>query len=344
MITNLTETEEERAKKLTDESIFIDGLCGNIINPEPPVLNGKTYVDRLLESGITAQSITIASPAAGFDSVLQSIYGYHNLFKYFPDKFIHVKSVTDIKQANKEGKIGVIFNLQNAQPIGTDFYKWSILSELGLKICQLTYNEPNVFGSGCMVDVDNGLSFYGKQAIREMNRQGIIIDLSHVGEKTSLQAIELSDNPCIFSHSNARNVTPTTKRNLTDEMMQKIAEKGGVIGLSSHAFLCHHTEGIQPTIEDYMDHFKYVLNLVGPDHISIGTDIYEYYTKFYWENKTKLLYDSPWYFETVFNADVKRVDQYTNITRGLVSLGLSNEEIEKILGLNLLRVMETVWK
>lgn len=340
----LSKAQEERAQELTQASIFIDGLCGNLINPEPPVLDGKTYIDRLLESGVTAQSITISSPAAGFDSVLKEIYSYHNLFQYFPEKVMQIKSVADIERAYQEKKVGVIFSLQNAAPIGSDFYKWSILSNLGLKICQLTYNEPNIFGYGCMSEVDQGLTFYGKQAIREMNRQGIVIDLSHVGERTSLETIAASSAPCIFSHSNARQVTPTTKRNLTDEMITQVAKKGGLVGLSSHAFLCHHTEGIQPTLEDYMDHFEYVLKLVGPDHISIGTDIYEYYTKFYWETKTKLLYNSPWFFETVFNADVKRVDQYSNITRGLVALGLSDEEIRKILGLNLIRVFKEVWK
>lgn len=340
----LSKDQEERARELTKSSLFIDGLCGNIINPEPPVIEGKTYLDRLIESGITAQSITIASPSAGFESVLKEIYSYHNLFSYYPDKVMQIKTVSDIEKAYNENKIGVIFSLQNASPIGSDFYKWSILSDLGLKICQLTYNEPNIFGYGCMSDIDNGLTFYGKQAIREMNRQGIVIDLSHVGERTSLEAISASSAPCIFSHSNSREITPTTKRNLTDEMIIEISKKGGLVGLSSHAFLCHHTEGVQPTLEDYMDHFKYILNLVGPDHISIGTDIYEYYTKFYWETKTKLLYNSPWYFETVFNADLKRVDQYENITRGLVALGLSDKDIKKILGLNLIRVFKEVWK
>lgn len=339
----LTKAQEERAYELTHTSVFIDGLCGNIINPEPPIIEGKTYIDRLLNSGINVQSITISSPAAGFDSILKEIYSYHNLFKYYPEKVMQINSVSDIEQAYKENKVGVIFSLQNAAPIGSDFHKWSILSKLGLRICQLTYNEPNIFGYGCMSDEDRGLSFYGRQAIREMNRQGIVVDLSHVGERTSLEAISISEKPCIFSHSNSRVVTSTTKRNITDEMIKSVSKKGGVVGLSSHAFLCHSEEGVQPTLEDYMDHFEYLLNLVGPDHIAIGTDIYEYYTKFYWETKTKLLYNSPWYFETVFNADLKRVDQYINITRGLVAIGLSDEDIKKILGLNLLRVFKEVW-
>ena len=340
----LNEEQEVRALNLMKGSLFIDGLCGNIINPEPPVIEGKTYLERLLESGVNVQSITLASPSANFETVLKEMYSYYNLFDYYPDKVMQIKNVEDIKEAQRTKKIGVIFSLQNASSIGSDFYKWSILSRLGLKICQLTYNEPNSLGYGCMSDIDNGLTFYGKQAVREMNRQGIVVDLSHVGEKTSLQAIEESNNPCIFSHSNSYTVTPTTRRNLSDTIVKAVAETGGVIGLSSHAFLCHETEGVQPTLEDYMVHFDYLLNMIGPDHIGIGTDIYEYYTKFYWETKTKLLYNSPWYFETVFNNDLKRVDQYNNITRGLVAIGASDEDIKKILGLNYLRIFSQVWK
>jgi len=340
----LTKSQESRARDLHYSALFIDGLCGNLINPEPPVINGVSYLQRACDSGVTAQSITIASPAAGFEQVLKEIYGYYNLFSYSPDQVMLVNSASDIEKARAEKKLGVIFNLQNASPVGTDFFKWSILSKLGLRVCQLTYNEPNVFGHGCMEEANGGLTFYGRQAVREMNRQRILIDLSHVGERTSLEAIQASEEPCVFSHSNALAVTPTTRRNLTDEMMKAVARKGGLVGLSSHAFLSHHEVGVQPTLEDYMAHFEYVARLIGTDHMAIGTDIYEYYTKQYWECKTKLLYDSPWFFETVFNADLKRVDQYVNITRGMVALGFSDEDIYKVLGRNYLRVYKKVWK
>ena len=238
----------------------------------------------------------------------------------------------------------MIFSLQNSTAMGGDFYKWSIMAELGLKICQLTYMEPNLYGSGCLDKANGGLTYWGEQAVREMNRQGIVVDLSHVGERTSLEAIDYSDKPCIFSHSNSLTVCPSSNRNLTDEMIKNCAAKGGVICLNAHGFVCHKEVGVQGTLEDYMAHFEYLGELVGPDHMGIGTDIYEYYTKQYWECKTKLLYNSPWMFETVFNRDVQRVDQYINITRGLVALGFSDEDIRKILGESLIRVFKEVWK
>ena len=340
----LTKAQEERAQELHNKYLFIDCLCGNLVNPEPPERNGVPYLERVRQSGVNVQSITLSSPQASFEGVLKDMYGYYNLFKYHPDKVMQIKTVEDIETAKKTGKAGVIFSLQNSTAMGGDFYKWSIMAELGLKICQLTYMEPNLYGSGCLDKANGGLTFWGEQAVREMNRQGIVVDLSHVGERTSLEAIDYSEKPCIFSHSNSLTVCPSSNRNLTDEMIKNCAAKGGVICLNAHGFVCHKEVGVQGTLEDYMAHFEYLGELVGPDHMGIGTDIYEYYTKQYWECKTKLLYNSPWMFETVFNRDVQRVDQYINITRGLVALGFSDEDIRKILGESLIRVFKEVWK
>lgn len=340
----LTKAQEERARELHNKFLFIDCLCGNLVNPEPPERNGVPYLERVRQSGVNVQSITLSSPQASFEGVLKDMYGYYNLFKYYPDKVMQIKTVEDIETAKKTGKAGVIFSLQNSTAMGGDFYKWSIMAELGLRICQLTYMEPNLYGSGCLDKANGGLTYWGEQAVREMNRQGIVVDLSHVGERTSLEAIDYSEKPCIFSHSNSLSVCPTSNRNLTDEMIKNCAAKGGVICLNAHGFVCHKEVGVQGTLEDYMAHFEYLGELVGPDHMGIGTDIYEYYTKQYWECKTKLLYNSPWMFETVFNRDVQRVDQYINITRGLVALGFSDEDISKILGESLIRVFKEVWK
>ena len=340
----LTAAQEDRAKQLHYENLFIDCLCGNLVNPEPPERNGVPYLERVLQSGANVQSITLSAPAASFEGVLKDMYGYYNLFKYHPDKVMQIKTVEDIETARKTGRLGVIFSLQNSVAMGEDFYKWSIMAELGLKICQLTYMEPNLYGSGCLDKANGGLTYWGEQAVREMNRQGIVVDLSQVGERTSLDAIAYSSKPCIFSHSNSLTVCSSSSRNLTDEMIVNCAAKGGVICLNAHGFVCHKEVGVQGTLEDYMAHFEYLGNLVGADHIGIGTDIYEYYTKQYWECKTKLLYNSPWFFETVFNRDVQRVDQYINITRGLVALGFSDDDIRKILGGSLMRVFKEVWK
>ena len=157
----LTPAQEERAQELHYQSLFIDCLCGNLVNPEPPERDGVPYLERVLQSGANVQSITLSSPAASFEEVLKDMYAYYNLFKYHPNKVMQIKTVDDIETAKNTGRIGVIFSLQNSIAMGSDFYKWSIMAELGLKICQLTYMEPNLYGSGCLDKANGGLTYWG---------------------------------------------------------------------------------------------------------------------------------------------------------------------------------------
>jgi membrane dipeptidase len=172
---------------------------------------------------------------------------------------------------------------------------------------------------------------------------GIVVDLSHVGERSSLEAIELSTKPCIFSHSNAKAVA-SSKRNITDEQAKLVTSKGGVIGLSPHAFLSAKKSAERPSLSDYLDHFEYLAKLVGVDHIGIGTDVFESYTKFSWETSTKLLYNSPWMYETVSNSGFNKIEHIHDAIAGLVERGFSDEDLEKILGGNFLRVFKQVWR
>jgi len=117
-----------------------------------------------------------------------------------------------------------------------------------------------------------------------------------------------------------------------------------VIGLTPHSALTYKVLGIRPTIHDYLDHMDYVVNLVGVDHVGIGTDIYESYTKISWESSTKRMYPSPWIYETMLSEGLSRISDLPDVTRGLVARGYSDDDILKILGGNWLRVFEAVWR
>lgn len=341
----LTKAQEERAQELHNSSMFIDSLASSIVAPEPPERDGKSFLDRCLASGLTACNSTLAYTTHDFETALHVMYEYHNLFKYSPEKAMLIRTADDIETAFREKKLGVIFGFQSPVSIGSDFYKWTVMYEMGLRICSIAYNEPNILACGAQEPANSGLTFFGIQAVKEMNRQGILIDLSHVGERSCYETIELSSKPCIFTHTNPYGATPSkSKRNISDDLIKTLVKKGGIIGICPHGFLCHAEEGVQPTLEDYMDNFIYAADLVGTEYLCVGSDIYENYTKTYWENHTKLLYDSPWFFESVFNRDIKRVDQYINITRGLVAVGFNDNEIKDILGRNLMRLFRQVWK
>lgn len=338
---HLTPVEAERAEALHVSSFILDGLGGALVNPEPPSDGGRSYMERIRESNIRIAHVTLVAHAKEFEDALEQMFHYFNLFQVLPDQVLHVKTVSDIERAIAEKKLGVIFGFQTPTPIDKHFWRWTILHQLGLRVCQLAYMEPNLMADGCLESANRGLSYYGIQAVNEMNRLGIVIDLSHVGERSSLEAIEKSHKPCIFSHSNAKAITPSA-RNITDEMIKAVAAKGGVVGLSPHGFMSHRTVGVQPTITDYLDHFEYIAKLVGTDHIGLGSDVFEK-PKLSWETTTKLFYNSPWVRETVLNRDYAKVQHVRNLTRGLVKRGFSDSDIKKILGQNFLRVFQAVW-
>lgn len=343
---NVTETNEEiinDSRKLHYSAIIIDALGGHIVSPEPPPIDGKPYLDRLIESGVTAVNITLAAHADTFGELLKKMYAYFNLIEAKPDKMLHVEKVDDIYRAKEQKKVGVFFGIQSGTPVEKDISRWTILWKLGLRMSQLTYMERSVFGDGCHEPENRGLTAYGRQAVQEMNRLGIVLDLSHAGERTSLEAIEYSQKPPVFSHSNPNAVGPS-RRNITDEQIKAVASKGGVVGITPHSELCHKEPGVRPTMQDYLDHIDYVANLVGVDHVGIGTDVYESYTKISWESSTKRMYPSPWVYETMLSDGFSRITDLPDVTYGLHRRGYSNEDIQKILGGNWLRVFNEVWR
>jgi membrane dipeptidase len=175
-----------------------------------------------------------------------------------------------------------------------------------------------------------------------MNRLGIVVDLSHVGERTALDATAYSQKPVIYSHSNAKGLTPS-RRNLTDEQMKNMAATGGVMGISSFSMMTYKELGKRPSLEDYLDHFDYAVKLIGIDHVGIGSDIFESYTKLSWTSSTKRMYPMPYEYETKVAEGFTYVSELPNVIRGLIARGYSDADLEKILGGNWLRVFSQVW-
>jgi len=342
MTTTDTSQEEARAKNLQTNALMIDVLAGRIIAPEPPPVDGKSHLDRVIESGLKVVSMTLSARADTFEDCLDMMYQYFSLFSAKPEKTLHVKTVEDIHRAQREGRLGFIFGSQTGTIVEKVIGRWTILHQLGLRIAQVTYNERTIFGDGCMEPENRGLTAYGRQAVQEMNRLGIVVDGSHGGERTTLDIMEYSTKPIIFSHANPKALSPS-KRNITDEQMRKLAAMGGVMGITPHSMLTYRKVGVRPTINDFLDMIDYSVQLIGIDHVGIGTDLMEQFTKLTWEMTTKRMYPNPFFYETMWAEGFHSVSHWPNVISGLMSRGYKDEDIEKILGRNWLRIFSEVW-
>jgi membrane dipeptidase len=342
-IIDVADATEARIGMHRDETLIIDALSGHVVSPEPPPIGGVPYLDRLQTAGVNVINVTLAAHSDDFDTILRMMYDYINLFGAIPERTLQVESVADIETAHRDGRLGIIFGSQTGTMVGRDISRWTILHRLGLRVSQLTYNERNDLGDGCMEPENRGLTSLGRQAVQEMNRLGIVVDLSHVGERTALDATEYSTKPVIYSHSNAKTLTPS-RRNITDEQMKAAAGSGGVVALSSYSMMTYKEAGVRPTLDDYLDHIDYAIDLIGLDHVGIGSDIFESYTELSWTSSTKRMYPMPYDYHTKVAEGFTYVSEFPNVIGGLIRRGYDDAALRKILGGNLLRVFDQVWQ
>lgn len=338
----------KRADSIHHNSIVVDlALVTNLAKPTP-IIDGEDALDRVIRiGGITAGVQTlIGSEDRTFRAALKEMNILHRLASQKPEKVIIVTKSSHIEKAKDEGKIGLIMGFQGCDPLEDDWMNTlSVLYRMGARVMALTYNEQNLLGSGCTEPKDNGLTAYGTQVVRGMNQLGIIIDLSHVGMRTAMDAIELSKDPVIFTHSNVNAITPHV-RNLPDETIKAVAVKGGLIGIVAWEPICARP-GKEGTLSDFLDHLDYIVNLVGVDYVGIGADRNDNMRAMPIRSDFEVRYSY------MLKNNIKKaapgvqgydeVHDIINVTRGLVARGYSDGDIKKILGGNFMRVSRQVW-
>jgi len=323
------------------DAVVIDGSIAPLMDP--------SQVDRMVSSGVTAFVWTVCKPLAHLpDALAQISRGLEFIDQESRVRLI--RTVSDIQECKRDGKVGLILGPQNARPVEHDLGLCRILKDVGIRVLQVTYNERNYFGDGCIEVADGGLSVLGRELVSELNRQGIVVDLSHAGERTILDAIGASNHPVIISHSNAKSVHDSA-RNVSDEVLRNLAATGGVIGLTFWSPMVGGDNG-RPTITDFLRHVDYVANLVGPEHISLGSDHSENTPRAEWDRlfSHEGEYSSvaqalgPWYgYDTRFIDGGSSCTDFPGVADALGSLGLATSELEGILGGNLMRVFSAVW-
>jgi membrane dipeptidase len=328
----------DKGEEIYDRSLVVDGL--NVSNWDSPAV-----YESLSAGGVSAINATIAIHE-GYPQAMDNIATWLRRLEERSDTLEQVRSVKDISAAKDSGKTGVILGWQNASPIGDDLDRLALFHRLGVRIIQLTYNDRNLLGNGCWERTDDGLSNFGLDAVREMNRLGILIDLSHVGDRTTLEAIEVSDQPVACTHANARAFVDNV-RNKTDEALRMVAEKGGVIG--ANAFPSFLRGGFQSTLDDYVDAIDDLVERVGIDHVAIGTDYTqdqpkEWYDRIMSYPGKKLSKRRLEYPDTVVHPQgIETPDRLSNVARELVKRGYGEDDVEKVLGGNWVRLLGQVW-
>ena len=217
----------------------------------------------------------------------------------------------------------------------------NVLYRLGVRRFDAIANYRGYLGDGCLERYDSGLSRYGLAFVERMNEVGMLIDTSHWGEKSTLDAIEVSNGPILISHAGARALVPKNRRLKSDELIHELSEKGGLIGVCGIPNYLAQTS--RQGVKDMIDHIDYIVNLVGVDYVGIGTVIV-------WGHHASLgvhrhyIHHMGMRVAAEYMEGIESLEEWPNIIRGLVMSGYSDVEIEKILGGNALRVMEKVIK
>lgn len=310
-----------------------------------------------LDGGVNAMIITAAgvTPTAGYDyfeQTVRDIAQWNANLSNHADRLVKVERVADLLAARLQGKLGLILGLQNGQVVGNRADRIDILADLGIRSFQLTYNGSNLLGDGALVPKDRGLSALGREVIERANAKRVMVDLSHSGRQTCLEAARYSDRPMSINHCGCADVAPS-ERNKTDEELRLVAEKGGYVGIYTMPYLA---TGRRITGDDVVAHIEHAMRICGEDHVGIGTDNaisgiddmnahMANYARIVTERR-RLGISAPGEDPAVprFAADLDGPDQFRVLARKLAARGHGRATIEKIMGANFIAFAREIWQ
>ncbi|MFX0069774.1 MAG: dipeptidase [Candidatus Hermodarchaeota archaeon] len=308
----------------------------------------EKYVEAWNKAKVSCVSWTIGpihEKPYTFNGVFHNFAFLTHIIENRNEFFQKILKTKDIENAFIKKKKGIIINLQDLGPIGSSLEMLELFYMMGIRIAQLTLNTRNLIGTGCLARRDRGLTEFGSSVIERMENLGIVVDISHCGPQTSMNAIEHSNNPVMATHTSAKSLYDHPRAK-DDDILQAIAEKGGYIGvLTIQGFI---NNKLEPLIDDWIDHIDYLVNLVGIDHVGIGTDFYGHSIP----HKLAVRLDD--FLSKLgmgpdqggsFQYKMKNFENYRefpNLIEGLINRGYSDNEIKKFAGENFIRVFKKV--
>jgi membrane dipeptidase len=307
---------------------------------------------KLRDCGVTAYVITTFRPHDDHANALEAAANWWRIARTYPDAICIAETAAGIREAKSAGKAAIVIGAQGGDFLGQNLSLLPMFHKLGLRVMIPAYNSRNPLADGLMEPQNSGLSRMGEAWVAECNRLGIVMDLTHVGERSSLDVLERTGQPVLFSHSNPKALVDSP-RNITDEQIRKCAATGGVIGVTNWGPLNFAPDATErPTLDHYLDAVAYVADLVGIEHLGIGTDMSHgtYPDGDLIRNrnaKTSNRYAE--YVESSPRSRRRYVDgfddygQLLGVVDAMERRGFGAEGIRGILGENLLRVFAEVW-
>jgi membrane dipeptidase len=365
----LTKTQEERVEELVEKNIVISLHEHLRVMWEHDILSNKRRIFKGFEA-LSRSCLDGVFEAVGHstgpssDDIINDI-GMSQCDYAHQDMVIPALKVDDLTRAHKEGKIAVMQSHERLE-IGTEIDMIDLYFGLGLRMAGLVAYWSNTIGTDLDAHADGGLTEFGYDVVKRMNKTGMIIDISHCSELTVMEAVEASDKPIVASHRGSKTLTYLT-RMLSDEATKAMAEKGGLIAVESAGFGLRTKEHPAASIEGTLDHIKHIIDVIGADHAGVGLDSHwgDHVRQYKEGGERRKAQPKPSYsrprpadlpprFDTYkLRADTppehphiqgaENPADIINVAKGLVRDGYSDSEIAKVMGQNALRVIKANW-
>lgn len=318
----------------------------------PLIIDGLQYNNwsedifrEMNEGGVTAVHVTICYHE-DFQEMVENVIAWNRLFELHSELIFQGRCAEDVLKAQNEGRTAIIFGFQNCSPIEDDIGLVEICHQLGVRFMQLSYNNQSLLATGCYEDDDSGITRMGRQVIKEMNRVGLVVDMSHSARRSTLEAIEISARPIAITHANPF-FWCEALRNKTDDVLKAIGKSGGMLGFSMYP---HHLKDKSACLlEDFCGMIARTAEMIGVERIGIGSDLCQNQP----DNVVEWMRNGTWSNERDFgegSAELAGFPEqpewfrdnrdFENIFSCLRKTGFSENEVERIAGLNWLEFFE----
>mgnify|MGYP000091263450 FL=1 len=322
---------------MAHQSLFIDALQYNNWSEE--------VFKQINEGGLSAIHVTICYHE-DFQEMVQNVIDWNRRFESYSDMIFLGRTADDVRKAQKEGRTAIFFGFQNCSPIEDNIGLVEICHQLGVRFMQLTYNNQSLLATGCYEENDSGITRMGKQVIKEMNRVGLVVDMSHSAERSTLEAIEISERPIVITHANPAFWHPAL-RNKSNEVLKALGESGSMLGFSVYPH--HLKDGTNCTLESFSAMIADTAEIMGVQNIGIGTDLCQNQP----DSVVEWMRNGTWTKERDFGegsaGSAGFPDQpswfrdnrdFSNIALGLKDVGFSDDEVAAVMGNNWLNFFE----